>query len=338
MGLKIIFMDSGQGDCTLIINPDKSLVLIDCGSRKNKQIVSTQIEQVLDRTLARTNNHLKALVLTHPDADHYNLINEQIVNRRTTIGAIYYGMFRADYPAIEDWLRAHNNTFPFNEDHGSLDVVPGLSYQGTGPKNLNVDVRILSANAGNKWEKKDANANSIVLLVSYGNLHFFLMGDSTDKTERFIIRRLGTNLKKLITSNNGLSILKVGHHGSYTSTSDAWLSLVKPKVAFISSDTLEFGGTVSLPRSGVINSIINEGSLETLPRYEHNYVQYNDSRDRHEQKRTQLGLYTTLHLLKFAKNDRDFTAYGTSWYYEVADDGDIFIYPACGWDDVNKPF
>ena len=334
--LQIIFMDAGQGDCTLIVHPDNSLVLVDCGCKKNKDIVYDEIGTLLDRFLRKTNNTLKALVLTHPDGDHYNLVQSLIVDKNVTIETVYYGGNASDYTGLSTWLNHHRNAVGFNQGYGSLNVVPGLSYKGTGPTKPSVDVRILSANAGDRSVKADANPNSIVLMVTSGNRNFFLMGDSTELTEEVILGNLGKDLKEL--TKNRRSVLKVGHHGSRTSSSQAWLAAVRPQIAFISSDTRSFSG-VSIPRSDIVQRIFNLKTLHDFGKPSaHYFVQYNDTSERHEQVGTTMGLFTTLHLLEFDPDNIGFTAYGTSWYYTSEQNNDFDIIPACGWDNVKKAF
>lgn len=334
--LKTIFIDAGQGDCTLIVHPDNSLVLVDCGCKKNKDIVYGEILTLLERFLGDTKNTLKALVLTHPDGDHYNLVKPLIVDNGVTVNAVYYGGNASDYTGLSTWLFRHNKAIGFDQGYGNLDVVKGLSYTGTGPTNPSVDVRILSANAGDPNVKADANPNSIVLLVTYVSLNFFLMGDSTEDTEDFILDNLGEGLKKLTA--NRRSILKVGHHGSLTSSSKDWLEAVSPQIAFISSDTRTFSGT-SIPRSQIIDRIFSLNTLHDFgDPFGHYFVQYNNSTERHQQVGTTKGLFTTLHLLKFDSNNIGFTSYGTSWYYSTDQNHNIEIIPACGWENVKKAF
>src|SRR5258708_35319047 len=84
--LTIIVVDAGQGDCILILYPDDSLVLVDCGRNPwvSKHLTSDTndaIEQTVKRCLSQCQppQHLKALVLTHPDADHYNLFVDLVL-------------------------------------------------------------------------------------------------------------------------------------------------------------------------------------------------------------------------------------------------------------------
>lgn len=335
MPLSVIFMDSGQGDCTLIVYPDGSLTLVDCGCKKNKNIVSGQVSAVFTRLLGEA-KRLKALVLTHPDGDHYNMVDSLIVKRGVQVATVYYGGRASDYSGLTSWLNNHPNAVSFDQGYSSVAAVPGLSYDGKGTNNPNVVVRILAANAADPKVKSDANPNSIVLLVSFLDVNIFLMGDSTGLTEIFLEMRLGTQLAELIKGCR--SVLKAGHHGSNTSSTEAWLKRVQPQVVFISSDTRTFGG-VSIPRSAVIDRIFALNTLHDFGKtYEHYYVQYNDQTDRHEQISTSRAMYTTLHLLQFAKNNTDFVAYGTSWYYVIDNKGSPGIQPACDWENINKAY
>ena len=335
MPLEIIFIDAGQGDCTLIVYPDGSLTLVDCGCKKNKNIVSGQISAVFARKLANAKNQLKALVLTHPDGDHYNLVASLITQQKVQIATVYYGGSASDYSGLTSWLNNKDtNAVSFKQGYSSVAVVPGLSYDGQGTNNPNVLVRILAANAADPKVKSDANPNSIVLLVSFLDVNIFLMGDSTSETEIFLEMRLGTQLADLMKGCR--SVLKAGHHGSNTSSTEAWLKRVQPQVVFVSSDTRTFGG-VSIPRAAVINRIFALNTLYDFGKtYEHYYVQYNDQTERHEQVSTSRAMYTTLHLLQFAQNNTDFIAYGTSWYYGIDNQGNPAVVPACDWHNINK--
>src|SRR5712664_1382913 len=72
---EVIFMDAGQGDCTLVVYPDNTLMLVDCGSTKSGSEAFEGIKQVAHAKLKTSNSYVN-LVLTHPDEDHYNLIQK----------------------------------------------------------------------------------------------------------------------------------------------------------------------------------------------------------------------------------------------------------------------
>ena len=67
MRARIIFMDAGQGDATLIIRDDGQMILIDCGSQLNKNIVTKPMKEILENT-GVIKNGLLALILAHRTA------------------------------------------------------------------------------------------------------------------------------------------------------------------------------------------------------------------------------------------------------------------------------
>lgn len=347
MALEIIFMDAGQGDSTLIIYPDKSLVLVDCGSKKNKDLVSAEIGQVLTRCLANTpkppapykwpaGNWLKAIVLTHPDGDHYNLIEKRIVDKGVKVMKVFHGGAAEHYDHGK-LLKLFDPSIVVALDKPGCSVaktIDALSYKGKSASDPDVEVRLLAANVGDPSVKEDANPNSLVFLITYSTFNIFLMGDSTEQTEDFIEKKFGAAIGSLVKGRR--SILKVGHHGSNTSSGATWLNRVLPQVAFVSSDTKSFKG-VSIPRSTIMDRILAMKQLDNFDKtFLHSYVQYNDDDDCHEEKPSTRALYTILHRLDFKKSKIDFEAYGTSWYYGANYTGEEKINPACSWDKINK--
>lgn len=362
--LTVLMLDAGQGDSTLLIFPDGSLVLVDCGCKKNTAIVTDQIEAVLNAYLGTTGNHLKALVLTHPDGDHYNLVLRQLVNKNVSIGTLIYGGQRSDYGAVGTWIgrqldlavgdpnrrigkaRGWNEaTQPrIGDKYANPYPDPDLSYVDANAE-YNVPVRILAANAGDPAIKTDANPNSIVLLLTYYDINIFLMGDATEETENFILGwnyyAPGNPLTQILRRMNPTrTMLKAGHHGSKTSSSQAWLNLIEPETVLISSDTRTFNGS-SIPASAVMDRLRALPNLhDGGPTLGHYFVQYNELNEQHEAVPTTKLICTTLHFLKFQPDNVHFTAYGTSWWYTVSlseSVREVLVNPACSWDQVNNP-
>lgn len=344
--LRTIFMDAGQGDATLMILPDGEAILVDCGCIKNGKIVVDQIFEVLKREVSGTK--LKALVLTHADSDHCNLVKPLIIDKKIPIDILYYSGDVSDYAAdVSTWIK--NNAAKKDTQIGTVVCLSKPTFSALPVKELSyidktnpVDVRIISACATNDLTER--NESSIVLMVSYKGINMFLMGDGTVETEAFIMeqdKKAGGPIAKLIGA--GKTALKLGHHGSASSSSADWLNYIKPQVVFVSSDTRAFSG-VSLPRSGVIKKLMDLGTLyDFSPKGVHHYVQYRDSSgmlsdsgDVHEMVQTTKAIYSTLHYLRFTSTT-EFTAYGTSWYYDIADNGGVDIFPAIGWERVDNP-
>ena len=79
----------------------------------------------------------------------------------------------------------------------------------------------------------DVNVASVVLALSYGDFSVLLTGDLEEAGEQEILEREQKNSEK-VWPPDGFAILKAGHHGSKTSSSEAWLEKVKPRLTLIS--------------------------------------------------------------------------------------------------------
>lgn len=202
------FLNIGQGDSTLIITPENHQILID-GGPKN------YVLQQLDQVMPFFDKSIDLVVITHPHADHIDGLVE--VLKRYEVNAVL--MTGVDYksPSYDEFLKflASKNiqTYTANDDEdfrfGSMmfDVIyPNKSILGKKFINL--------------------NNSSIVGKVLYAGKSILMTGDMAFEEESALIKT-GLNLKA--------DILKVGHHGSKTSTSQEFLNLVKPEIAIIQS-------------------------------------------------------------------------------------------------------
>lgn len=179
IGLEAIyFVNVGQGDCTLIYDRGTA-VMIDTGGVVGMDIAK---ETLIPYLRKKRIYHLDALIITHPDFDHYggrdSLLRHFDVRR-----------------VVEE-----ATLFPL--DIGRLHIQNHNIYGGEG-----------------------ANDRSLVLDFEAMGKRVFVMGDAPIEIEEKIIQE-GKDLNA--------DIVKVGHHGSSTSTSDAWLEATSPDIAVIS--------------------------------------------------------------------------------------------------------
>ena len=313
--LKLIFMDAGQGDATLVVYPDNSLMLIDCGSTKNKALVTGEIITVLRKYLPKTTGGktIETLVLTHPDADHYNIIGQITSTLGIEYKQVIFGGEEKEYRA------------PVGGSSGLLSTIPHVPHiclqdnvadpHGTPNSYLTrsgVQGWVLAANFPDKSHTQK-NDKSVVLLLEYQGIKIFLMGDAVEKTEDMILKRYkGTNLLK--PPSSGRVALKVGHHGSPTSSSKAWIQQIKPQVLFISSDTRNF----HIPKLSLLKRIRDNTTLHAGE--EHAYVYYDDVNSppgfKLEEDEAE-AIYTTLY-------DLD-PETGGSYYYTITDKGAVSV-------------
>ncbi|WP_459499637.1 ComEC/Rec2 family competence protein [Bacillus sp. C1] len=202
--MKVSFFKVGQGDAILIILPNGKTMLIDGGPYEAGEVI---IQKLIEKGI----NHLDVIVGTHPDMDHIGglipIIEQMPVSLVLDSGKTYSSF---TYHTYRNSIK--KRSIPF------VRVKQG-QYIPLDPK---VTIQVL-----NNGESKDENnESSIVLKIRYGKADFLLMGDADVRTEKKIIKRYDVHA----------DVLKVGHHGSYTSTSEQFLEKVNPQFAILSYD------------------------------------------------------------------------------------------------------
>jgi beta-lactamase superfamily II metal-dependent hydrolase len=327
--LTFIFMDAGQGDCTLVVYPDNSLALIDCGSIKNSKEVAPQIKLVLDRYLPGNSNTINNFVVTHPDQDHYNLIKEVLSGTGApTVSQVYYGGALDLYKnsnesnAAYNWLKSHGNCGPPPNTFGGAAPNAALS-RGS------VECYVLAVNATGSPNRKDShgtNTNSVVLLYVYNGVRMFLMGDASTETENFILESVKYNKLNSLLPNSKVSMLKMGHHGSDTSSGEDWVKAIQPNLLFVSTDTRQFGSNgKGMPTDSHLNKVISwSGKIENLPAdFCHSYIYWADTGNKKfaAATPTRQAVCTTLYSLQYDSTGVNFESEGGSWYSYVQGSG-----------------
>jgi len=203
--LEVHVIDVGQGDSILITTPENKTILIDGGEAKyGSYVVNYLNNQDIDT--------IDILIATHPHADH--------------IGGLKYVIEEMEIkeiimPSVAHTSKTFENLLLTIQER-DLSITPakkGLAYQ----LENNIVLSILSpikdyGNNLNNW--------SVVTQLTYGNKTFLFTGDAEYEVE-----------KDLLTTYESLKLkshfLKIGHHGSNTSTSTEFLAAVKPDVAVI---------------------------------------------------------------------------------------------------------
>ena len=228
------FIDVGQGDCILIQVNNKNL-LIDSGTSDSKQ--------KLIRYLKNNNiTKLDYIVATHPHEDHIGGMSS-IINA-FDIGEFFAPKVTATSQSFTDMIRA------LRSKNLKIHIARPNMYLDLGPDTSCV---MLSPNSATY---ENTNDYSCVIKISFKNSSYLFTGDAAAQAEQELIAK-GYNLKA--------QVLKVGHHGSKTSTSPKFLNEVSPKIAIISCGAFNTYGhpnTETLDKLKGINCMIYRTDID----------------------------------------------------------------------------
>ncbi len=211
--LAVHMLNVGQGSSTLVIGPDGETILIDTGDWRDDG------EDVIAYLEAQNVTRIDHLVTTHPDADHiggHAAVIEHFETEHDGVGAVYDPGIASSSATYEEYLDAV-------ESH---DVPLYRTQAGDSIQMADVDAQVLAPPEG-YLANKDRNENSLVLHLQFGASSFLLPGDGETASEEYLVETYGDSLNS--------TVLAVGHHGSQSSTSKAFLEAVSPRAAVISS-------------------------------------------------------------------------------------------------------
>ena len=203
--LSVHFIDVGQGDCILINVNDYNL-LIDSGP-------STARNDLLNYLDKLDIFKLDYVIATHPHEDH-------IGNMDALIRKYHIGKFLAP-KATASTITFENMVTALNDKNLKISVIS----TGSNSINLGKETSIMFYTLPNLNTDDELNLYSPIIKLTYKNISFLFTGDAELKNEEFLIKN-EINLRS--------HILKIGHHGSSSSTCEAFLNSVNPKVAIIS--------------------------------------------------------------------------------------------------------
>ena len=195
------FFDVGQAD-SIFVQSAGGNMLIDAGTNN---MGNTVVQNLKDLGITK----IDYLVGTHPHEDHIGGMDDVINNFE--IGTIYMPKVQTNTKTFEDVLDAISNK-------GLTITTPEVGYVF---EVGNTKCEVMCAGTGTTEENSNLNLSSIVIRMVYGEESFLFMGDAEEKNESS--RQWPQT-----------TVLKVGHHGSDTSSSESFLNQVKPEISVIS--------------------------------------------------------------------------------------------------------
>lgn len=250
--LTFAMLDVGQGDALFIESPTGKQILVDAGPPGAVLKELSKRMPLFDRTI-------DMIIITNPDADHIAGFLDVLKNYK--VGSMLEpGTFNESktYENLKNEIKKQNISNGLAKAGMRINIGGGAYLQVLFPDR---DV--------SSWDRNDG---SIIMKLVYGENSFMLTGDATITTEQIVLDEYPPEFLDV-------DILKVGHHGSYTSTRDSFVKALSPKYALVSvgkgntyghphietMDTLHKLGAEIL-RTDLEGTIIFESDGKTLSR------------------------------------------------------------------------
>lgn len=205
--LTVAFLDVGQGDAIFIEAPNGKQVLVDAGP--NKKVLRELAKQMpfYDRSI-------DVIVMTHPDNDHIG--GFPAVLNFYDVGVV-----------LKSEVKCANSVCnELNKQIKEKSVKEKIARRGM-VIDLDDNIYLQILFPDRDTTNFETNTASIVMKLVYGDSSFLLTGDSPEKIEEYLVF--------LNSSDVDADVLKLGHHGSKTSTSELFVGYVNPEIAVISA-------------------------------------------------------------------------------------------------------
>ena len=221
--MKVWFLDVGQGDCT-IIQTNEGCMMVDAGNNEwGNEVTAFLEEQGIEK--------LDYLILTHPDADHIGGADDVLETVEVD---------KVLMPEVENDTMTYEEVVNDIEQFGIEVIYPEVEETyGLGDAEFTIlcpDASLIS--------KDDLNGSSVGIKLVHGKNSFVLCGDAEEKSELTMAEYFGESL--------ACDVLKCGHHGSSTATTDEFLQMTDPTWAVISCGE---GNSYGHPHAEVLSKL-----------------------------------------------------------------------------------
>jgi len=235
--LRVTFLDVGQGDSILVQTPTGRTLLVDGGGASGGRFDFGE-RVLLPALLHRGARAIDCVVATHPQSDHIGGL--AAVCRELSVGML----IEPDVPSESaEMERLRSEVRRRSIRH--LRAQAGVSWM----LDPQTRVTLLHPPDPRLPGREDVNDHSVVVRVEYGRASFLLAGDISQDVEAHLLRS-GAPLEA--------SVLKVAHHGSRTSSSEAFLDAVRPQIAVVSAGE---GNLFGHPATEVIRRLAARAAL-----------------------------------------------------------------------------
>ena len=252
--LRITMLDVGQGEAILLEDGQRK-IMVDVGDNRKDQLGyggRTALKMALGKAGVRENvDKINTVIISHHHGDH--LGNIKWLAGQYKVSNIYDNAMPNSSNAISTWLNTelraghyHNRVLKAGD---RVELGKGYYFEVLAPGDF------LS-----KQDKERFNNTSIIMKLHYGKFTMLFTGDAEAPVEDYLQQKYGTALKA--------DVLKVGHHGSKTSSIYKFISKVKPQYALISCGNKEI---YHHPNKNVVGSLQHLGS-KVLTTFDHGNI------------------------------------------------------------------
>jgi competence protein ComEC len=206
--LTVAFLDIGQGDAVYIEAPNGNQMLYDAGPPTGAVL------QKLGEVMPFYDRSIDVAVFSHPDMDHIggfvDVFDKYAVDLSLEPGA---SSTNGVYGEAEQKIAMHHIPHILARKGMTIDMGDGVFADILYPDHDMTNV--------------ETNSASIVMRIRYGSTAFIVSGDLPKAEEEYVVAQYGSSMHA--------QVLKLGHHGSHTSSSESWLRAIHPDIAVISA-------------------------------------------------------------------------------------------------------
>ncbi len=232
--LEVHYLDVGQADSILVKLPNSEVMMIDGGNYGTGDTVVDYLKQ-------QGITNIDYMVNTHPHNDHVGGLIKVMESGAFTIENIYMTKAVDAVPRFVEFTELLDS-----KRIEPIEIMAGSVLIDTTVGDKKLTVKCI---APYQLVNDNTNNNSIVLKLEYGSVSYLFMADAEAEEEQQILSS-GENIN--------CDVLKVGHHGANTSSTQAFIDAVKPKAAVITADTSV--NSTGLPAETILTRLNKAGA------------------------------------------------------------------------------